>query len=199
MTRASTSAANFGLLLVALVLMLHSVVGEPTSRHVPHHLSPRGDDRYKYCLPKFTPNYADYKARCEAGSDLKHTCFIQWAGDLKNAEVCPYVVPLHPMSKLMIKDDTMKDFAMENPTDSFKITYPHFGGVSFLFENFDNKTGCKDITLRGGKNISWRLWVSDDDGNGKDIDTLNYKWTIKTLCSKWIHIHVKQDGWPFTT
>ncbi|KAJ1598854.1 hypothetical protein NDA14_003640 [Ustilago hordei] len=194
MTRASTSAANFGLLLVALLLMIHSVVGELTPRHVRQHLSLRGDYTYEHCLPKFKPNYGGYKARCEAGSDVKHTCFVHWAGNLRDAEVCPHVVPFQAMSKLMIKNDHMTDFAMENPTDFFKITYPHFGGVSFLFENFDNKTGCKDITLRGGENTAWRIWASDEDGNGKDIDTLNYKWTSKQLCSKWIHIHVKKVG-----
>ncbi|SOV03523.1 uncharacterized protein UDID_18694 [Ustilago sp. UG-2017a] len=183
MTQASTSAANFGLLLVALALILHSVVGGlPLDMH---------------CLPKFAPNYADYKTRCEAGSDIKHTCFTHWAGDLKDAEVCPRIVALHAMSKLMIKDDTMKDFTMENPTDTFKITYPQFGGVKLLFENFRSKTGCKDITLFSGKENAWRIWVSDEDGNGRDIDTLNYKVTNKTLCSKWIHIHVKKDGWLF--
>ncbi|KAJ1020422.1 hypothetical protein NDA13_005740 [Ustilago tritici] len=78
------------------------------------------------------------------------------------------------MSKLMIKDDTMK--------------------VSLTYKNFDPKTGCKDITLYGGKNIFWRIWVSDEDGNDKDIDTKKYEMTSKRLCSKWIHIHVKRDA-----
>ncbi|SYW83205.1 related to Mig1 protein, induced during biotrophic phase [Ustilago bromivora] len=98
------------------------------------------------------------------------------------------------MTKLMIKDNTMKDFTIEDPTDPFMINYPKHGGVRLLYENFDNSTGCKDITLYGGNDASWRIWVSDEDGNGKDIDTKNYKVMNKRLCSKWIHIHIKRDA-----
>ncbi|SAM70717.1 related to Mig1 protein [Ustilago bromivora] len=192
MTRASTSAANSGFLLVALVLMLHSVVGELTPRHARHHLFARnfGDVN---CFTKIEPNNMGYKARCEAGSDSKHTCFTHWAGDLTDAEACP--VQIYDMRKrLMIKDKTMKDFTMQESTDTFEIRYPNLGGVSFTVSNNDPSTGCKDIIIRRGDNPLWRIWVSDEDGDGRDIDTLNYKWSTKRLCSKWIHIHVKRDG-----
>ncbi|SPC61351.1 related to Mig1 protein, induced during biotrophic phase [Ustilago sp. UG-2017b] len=65
------------------------------------------------------------------------------------------------MTKLMIKDNTMKDFTMDKSTDPFMINYPKHGGVRLLYENFDPSTGCKDITLYGGKDSSWRIWVSD--------------------------------------
>ncbi|SAM84171.1 related to Mig1 protein [Ustilago bromivora] len=136
MTRASTSAANFGLLLVALVLMLHSVVGDLIPRHV-RRLAVDGVDNIDQCfLTKLAPN---------------------------NKE------------KLMIKDADMK--------------YPNLGGVNLVYSNFDPSTGCKDITLKRGDNS-----VSDEDGDGRDIDTKNYEETKKTLCSKWIDIHVKRDG-----
>ena len=87
---------------------------------------------------------------------------------------------------------------MENPTDSFKITYPHFGGVGLFFEDFHSDTGCKTITLFSRKGSAWRIWVSDQDGNDRDIDTLKYVETNKRLCSKWIHIHIKKDGGLYT-
>ncbi|SYW73749.1 related to Mig1 protein, induced during biotrophic phase [Ustilago bromivora] len=155
MTQASTSAANFGLLLVALVLMLGSVVGELTPRHVPHHLFAREDTNTRSCL------YV-------SSSDVK--------------------------TRLMIKDDHMKDFKMKEPTDMFSIRYPNLGGVQLFYYNFDPSTGCKDIKLLRGDNKAWRIWVSDEHGNDRDIDTKNHAETTKTLCSKWIHIHVKRDG-----
>ncbi|KAJ1026525.1 hypothetical protein NDA13_003903 [Ustilago tritici] len=110
MTRASTSAANFGLLLVALVLMLHSVVGELTPKHVRHHLFARQNEY----------------------------------------------------------------FTIERAGDPFNIWYPNLGEVEFYYYNYNHSTGCKDIKLKRGNNSAWRIWVSDEDGNGKDIDTMNY-------------------------
>ncbi|SAM83750.1 related to Mig1 protein [Ustilago bromivora] len=176
MTQASTSAANFGLLLVALVLMLGSVVGELTPRHVPHHLFAREDTNTRF------------------GSDSNHTCFTHWAGDLTAAEACLYVSSSDVKTRLMIKDDHMKDFKMKEPTDMFSIRYPNLGGVQLFYYNFDPSTGCKDIKLLRGDNKAWRIWVSDEHGNDRDIDTKNHAETTKTLCSKWIHIHVKRDG-----
>ncbi|SAM84734.1 related to Mig1 protein [Ustilago bromivora] len=193
MTHASTSAANFGLLLVALVLMLHSVVGELAPRHVRHHLFARQDANTQ-CQANFASNYHDYKTRCENGSNAQHTCFTHWAGDLTTAIVCTLIDPLDIRKSLMIKDDTMKDFTMKESTDTFTIRYPKLGGVQLLYYNYNPKTGCKDIKLIRGDDKAWRIWVSDEDGNGRDIDTKNHAETTKTLCSKWIHIHVKRDG-----
>ncbi|KAJ1034772.1 hypothetical protein NDA13_001026 [Ustilago tritici] len=162
MTQASTSAANFGLLLVALA--------------------------------NFASNYQGYKTRCEVGSDSNHTCFTHWAGDLTAAEACLYVSSWDVKTKLMIKDDHMKDFTMDKSTHSFKIRYPNHGGVQLLYYNFNPETGCKDIKLIRGDDKAWRIWVSDEDGNGRDIDTKNKNDMTKRLCSKWIHIHVKRDG-----
>ena len=82
---------------------------------------------------------------------------------------------------------------MADPTDYFEMIYPNLGGVKLIYENFDNNTGCKDIVLKTGMITPWRIWVSDEDGDGKDIDTLNYKTTLKRLCSKWIHIHISRS------
>ncbi|SPC61860.1 related to Mig1 protein, induced during biotrophic phase [Ustilago sp. UG-2017b] len=94
----------------------------------------------------------------------------------------------------MIKDDTMKDFTIDHFTDSFEIRYPNHGGVRLQYWRIDPITGCKIITIYRGDNDVWRIWVSDQDGNDRDIDTLKYKDTGKRLCSKWVHIHVKKDG-----
>ncbi|KAJ1030930.1 hypothetical protein NDA18_002158 [Ustilago nuda] len=93
-----------------------------------------------------------------------------------------------------MKDDQMKDLTMKKAAVNLVITYPKLGGVQLLFRNYDHETGCKDIDLRRGKNKAWRIWVSDEDGNGKDIDTKNYEVPSKRLCSKWIRIHIKCDG-----
>ncbi|SOV04200.1 uncharacterized protein UDID_17026 [Ustilago sp. UG-2017a] len=205
MARASTSAANFGLLLVALVLMLHSVVGELAPRHVRHHLFAR-EDSYDECHTDLVANYKEYKTLCEDNNDPKKTCFTHWAGDLKDAKACSHKDG-SVREKLMIKDDTMKDFTIDSPYEDFKIIYPHIGGVSLTYTNFNNETGCKDIGIQRGDNHVWRIWVSDEYGNDvwrtsfpdevgndRDIDTLNFPWYYKTFCSKWIHIHVKRDG-----
>ncbi|SOV01958.1 uncharacterized protein UDID_08252 [Ustilago sp. UG-2017a] len=193
MTRASTCAANFGLLLVALVLMLHSVVGKLIPRHGSH-LFARENSLDQCFLTKLVPNGAKYKERCEVDNLPHHTCFTHWAGDLTAVEARPFLEPLDITKKLMIKDDTMKDFTIENADDAFLIRYPNLGGVILVYSNFDPKTGCKDIILKRGDNSVWRIWVSDENGNDRDIDTKNYAETTKRFCSKWIHIHVKRDG-----
>ncbi|KAJ1580453.1 hypothetical protein NDA11_007106 [Ustilago hordei] len=192
MTRASTSAANFGLLLVALALMLHSVVGEHTPRHVRRHLSFPGKE-YEWCFEKLTPAEKDYKKLCEGKSHPKHPCFVHWAGDLTTADVCPHDDPFHQMGRLVIKNNHMTDFTLDTPTDFFLIHYPKHGGVRLLYENYDPSTGCKDITLYEGKDPFWRIWVSDEYDDDKDIDTKKYEKASKRFCSKWIHIHVKKD------
>ncbi|SOV02864.1 uncharacterized protein UDID_18055 [Ustilago sp. UG-2017a] len=193
MTRASTSAASFGLLLVALVLMLHSVVGELAPRHVRHDLFARGDSSDKGST-KLVPNFKEYEARCGDKSNPMYPCFTHWTGDLTTAEVSPFTKTSDISKMLMIKDAAMKDFTIDKLSDSFEIRYPNHGGVRLQYWNFDPKTGCKHITIHMGDNRAWRIWVSDQVGNDKDIDTKNYKWNTKRLCSKWIHIHVKKDG-----
>ncbi|KAJ1023900.1 hypothetical protein NDA13_004734 [Ustilago tritici] len=192
MTPASTSAANFGLLLVALVLMLHSAVGELTPRHVGHHLFAwQGDSNQ--CVINLDPNYDNYKTKCKVGNEPNHICFTHWAGDLKGALVCNLVEQLNVKKDLLIKDNHMKDFTMKDPAKPFVIKYPQLG-AELLYFNFDSSTGCKDITFKRGEDEGWRIWVLDEDGNGKDINTKNYAETSKRLCSKWIRTHIKRNG-----
>jgi hypothetical protein len=82
---------------------------------------------------------------------------------------------------------------MKDPTLPFAIKYPEIG-VELHYSDYDPKTGCKNITLKRGDNKSWRIWISDENGNDRDIDTKNLAETTETFCSKWTHIHVKRDG-----
>ncbi|SOV02862.1 uncharacterized protein UDID_18053 [Ustilago sp. UG-2017a] len=196
MTRASTSAASFGLLLVALVLMLHSVVGELAPRHVRHDLFARGDSSDKGST-KLVPNFKEYEARCGDKSDLMFPCFTHWAGDLTAVEVRDFTDGTDIGEKLMIKDAAMKDFTIKYLGDPFEIRYPNHGGVRFQYSDYSLLNGCKYISIHRGDNTAWRIWVSDEVGDDRDLDTLNHMKASKTLCSKWIHIHVKKDGHNF--
>ncbi|KAJ1026081.1 hypothetical protein NDA18_003741 [Ustilago nuda] len=194
MTRASTSAANFGLLLVALVLTLHSVVGELIPRHVSHHLFAR-QDISEQCAANLAPNLKEYQNKCEVENEPRHPCFTHWAGDLNEALICGLVDQLDVKKSLFFKDEQRKDFTIKDATKSFVIKYPQLG-AELLYFNYNPKTGCKDITLRRGSNEKLRIWVADEDENGnvRDIDTWNHAETTKTLCTKWIRIHIKYDG-----
>ncbi|SAM82715.1 related to Mig1 protein [Ustilago bromivora] len=172
--------------------MLHSAVGELIPRHVSHHLFAR-QDISDQCVVNLASNYNEYKNKCEVGNEAKHPCFTHWAGDLNGALVCGLVDPLNIKKNLLIKNDHMTDFTIKDPTKSFVIKYPELR-AELLYFNYDPHTGCKDITLKRGGDEAWRIWVSDEDGNGRGIDTKNYAETTKRLCSKWIHIHVKRDG-----
>lgn len=85
------------------------------------------------------------------------------------------------------------DFTIKNASDAFSLTYLDGGAVQFIYSGFDAKTGCYDVTLRSGSE-SWRIWVSDDEGKDRDIDTKHHDETTKRLCTKWAHIHVKDDA-----
>ncbi|SYW82792.1 related to Mig1 protein, induced during biotrophic phase [Ustilago bromivora] len=98
-----------------------------------------------------------------------------------------------PAARFVLIIRSKLDFTIKDPTKSFVIKYPELR-AELLYFNYDPHTGCKDITLKRGGDEAWRIWVSDEDGNGRGIDTKNYAETTKRLCSKWIHIHVKRDG-----
>lgn len=60
------------------------------------------------------------------------------------------------------------------------------------YSDFKQDTGCYKITLKHKEGFHRRIWVSDEAGKDRDIDTSNYHETSKTLCTKWLHIHVKE-------
>ncbi|KAJ1596412.1 hypothetical protein NDA14_007473 [Ustilago hordei] len=186
MTRASTCAANFGLLLIALVLLLDSVVGKLIPKHVNHHVFARQDSIDQCFLTKLDVNEKGYKDLCEGDKNPTHPCFTHWYGNLHDVDARPFLEPFDITQNLMIKDDKR--------TDSFVIRYPNLGGVYFVCSNIDPETGCKDITLKRGDNTAWRIWISDEKDNNRDLDTFAKETTTGRFCTKWIHIHIKKDG-----
>ena len=72
------------------------------------------------------------------------------------------------------------------------IYYRSNDGVQLSYYDYDHETGCYNIHLRGAHH--YRIWVSDDKGNDRDIDTRHYAETGKRLCTKWIHIDLSKEG-----
>lgn len=62
------------------------------------------------------------------------------------------------------------------------------------YDNFREEDGCYQITLKHSLDTSRRIWVSDDRGKDRDIDTQHHSETSKVLCTKWAHIHVKEGN-----
>ncbi|KAJ1036282.1 hypothetical protein NDA18_000147 [Ustilago nuda] len=174
MTRASTCAANFGLLLIALVLLLDSVMGKLIPKHVNHLVFAREDNIDQCFLTKLNVDNKGYKDLCEGDKYPYHPCFTHWYGDLYNVDARPFLEPFDITQNLLIKDD--------------KRT------VHFICSNIDPKTGCKDITLKRGDNTAWVIWISDEIGNDKDLSTSHVETTTGRFCTKWIHIHIKKHG-----
>ncbi len=86
-----------------------------------------------------------------------------------------------------------QDFSIDKPTDAFKLNYLGTG-LSFVFEDYDAPSGCYNITLRReNTESSWRLWVSKEDSKDRDLDTKHSQDTSTRFCTKWMHIHLKQD------
>ncbi|TKY84804.1 hypothetical protein EX895_005884 [Sporisorium graminicola] len=148
------------------------------------------------CWPtKLQPNKPGYQDRCGAVSDPKHPCLTQWNGDLSHVQARPYLEPLAIERTLFIKDENMLDFSMDKPEDAFIVTYLDGGNTQLIYSGYDQQSGCYNITLRGGQDDPrWRIWVSDDKGNDRDVDTRHHPETTQTLCTKWMHVHVKKDG-----
>jgi len=87
---------------------------------------------------------------------------------------------------------------MKDPKDTFTIKYPNAGGATFHYSHYDPDTGCYTVSLstdQKGWFRKWRIWVSDDNGDDKDVDTKNWSATSGRICTKWAHIHVKDDRW----
>lgn len=72
------------------------------------------------------------------------------------------------------------------------ITYIGHDRVKLRYYGYDHETGCYNIHLTSYGGDTGRIWVSDDDGEDRDIDTENYVETGKRLCTKWAHIDLSQ-------
>lgn len=75
----------------------------------------------------------------------------------------------------------------------FFLRYIDSGGCTLHYYNYEPDTGCYMIQLSTNEEeVKWRIFVADDDGNNRDLDTSNYYVTpAKRLCTKWLRIHVK--------
>ncbi|CDR88443.1 related to Mig1-Mig1 protein, induced during biotrophic phase [Sporisorium scitamineum] len=147
------------------------------------------------CWPTtLSPNNPEYEKRCGEKSDAKHPCMTHWWNDLKSIQARPWLEPHDIQKMLFVKDDKMLDFTMSDPKESFIITYLAGGNAQLIYSDYEETTGCYKITLRGNEKGDWRIWVSDDEGSDRDIDTQHYPETSKKLCTKWAHIHAKHDG-----
>jgi len=84
---------------------------------------------------------------------------------------------------------------MKDPSHSFRIKYPGAGGATFGYDDYDPDTGCYTISLNVDEDHGkWRIWVSDEDGDDRDVDTQHQNSPSTRICTKWAHIHVKDDA-----
>lgn len=75
------------------------------------------------------------------------------------------------------------------------MTYLGTKGASFRYSNYDPKDGCYDVEVMiDSIYFGWRIWVSDENGDGADLDTKNSGYSKTRFCTKWLHVHVKKDG-----
>ncbi|KAJ1580584.1 hypothetical protein NDA12_002243 [Ustilago hordei] len=160
---------------------------------------------YAYCnkyicspSPKLPPRKDDYKNLCEAPTDphkdfAKWPCFTFWNGDLFEVNADTPASDKGPDDFFVVKDDTKKDFTTVDPTKGFKLKWFQ-NTLQMEYSNFDQEKGCFNITLKHYGSNKLRIWVSDENSKGRDIDTWKQKETSKTFCTKWVHIHVGHDG-----
>ncbi|SYW83668.1 related to Mig1 protein, induced during biotrophic phase [Ustilago bromivora] len=85
------------------------------------------------------------------------------------------------------------DFTTVDPTKDFGLEW-YEGTLQMSYSDFDKEKGCFKITLEHFRINNSRIWVSAENSKEPDIDTLNHVMRSKILCTKWVHIHVKQDG-----
>ena len=85
------------------------------------------------------------------------------------------------------------DFTTVDPTKDFNVQW-YGGNLEMRYSDFDKEKGCFKITLKHVDDDNRRIWVSAENSKERDIDTWKHNKTSKTLCTKWVHIHVKHDG-----
>ncbi|SAM82731.1 related to Mig1 protein [Ustilago bromivora] len=147
---------------------------------------------------KLLPRNTDYRKRCEAetgpdGADPKWPCFTFWNGDLNNVVADSSASGKAPDKFFLIKDGSKKDFTTVDPTKDFSVQW-YQGDVQMSYSDFDKEKGCFKITLKHSSDDDLRIWVSAENSKERDIDTWKREETSKTLCTKWVHIHIKYDG-----
>ncbi len=85
----------------------------------------------------------------------------------------------------------MKTFTTRDPKKPFTLSW-YFEDLWMTYDSFNQDDRCYKITLKHSFDMSRWIWVSDDHGKDRDIDTKHHAETSKVLCTKWVHIHVKE-------
>ncbi|KAJ1023889.1 hypothetical protein NDA13_004723 [Ustilago tritici] len=162
--------------------------------------SAHGYRQYYECprYSKLLPHNTDYRKRCGAetgpdGANPKWPCFTFWNAELDKVIANSSASGKAPAEFFLIKNGIKKDFTTVDPTKDFSVQW-YQGSIQMSYSDFDKKTGCFKITLKHSNDDEARIWVSAENSEERDIDTLKHEETSKTLCTKWVHIHVKYDG-----
>ncbi|SPC64380.1 related to Mig1 protein [Ustilago sp. UG-2017b] len=138
---------------------------------------------------------AEYDERCGEKSDSKWPCFkTSDDASLKYTTIEPWLEPLNMSEEILLMDKEARAFTLRDASVPFTIKFNHY--LSLKYYDYNEKTGCYKIHLHGAN--SWRIFVSDGNGDDRDIDTERYFETGKLLCSKWITIDITSkddEGW----
>ncbi|SAM82330.1 related to Mig1 protein [Ustilago bromivora] len=142
-----------------------------------------------YCgITQLFVDKTEYEKHCEEKSTSKWPCFKSSVdASLQYVTIEPWLEPLDMPKEIVLMDKTASAFTLSDPSVAFTITYST--EVSLRYYDYDDKTGCYKIHLHGTD--KWRIFVSDGNGDDRDIDTQHYTDTGKQLCSKWITIGIK--------
>lgn len=87
----------------------------------------------------------------------------------------------------------MLDFTLNDPNEKFSIIWKGYGNALLSYEPVDTSRACSriGITVLDGN----RLWINDGiNGENIDMDTKGSGHALGDFCSKWIRIHVGNDG-----
>lgn len=119
MVQLLTTNARFGVLLAALMLMLHSALSRLTPRSVLGRLSEgstlaRRDTDPSCSRTNMVVDHDSYAELCEGTTHMEHPCFSHWYGDLKDVEVRPYHEPVDMTQAIKIKDEAMQGTSIVN-------------------------------------------------------------------------------------
>ncbi|KAJ1026080.1 hypothetical protein NDA18_003740 [Ustilago nuda] len=155
------------------------------------------------CPPhsKILPHNTDYRKRCEGepgtdGADPRWPCFTFWSGSLDNVLADTSATGKASQDFFLMKNGYKYDFTTADPTKDFNLNWLE-ENVQMGFSNFDHEKGCFKITLKHTSDDISRIWVSAQNSKDRDLDTWKRGETSTTLCTKWVHIHIKNDGKDF--
>lgn len=86
----------------------------------------------------------------------------------------------------------MVDFTVRDPTANFTLTW--YDDIELVFYNYNKDRGCYSIELHHFTDSSQRIWVSDENNKERIADTEHHHLTSAEICTKWTHIHLKDES-----